>query len=273
MTCRESLQVTAKHLKMALDVWNPERRRLISELRARKEELIKLARDTRISKVAGSATAVVGGVITVVGFGLIPVTLGGSLIISGVGTVIGTAGAITSTGSMIADKMITSSKLKHINPLLDIDNQLTQAVSHLYQELEGVANRICEDGGLTKEEIATGVLRGGEALLRVSAITIKGGLTGMEVAAAGGIGALEGGIFAARIGSAALNGIAIAGGVANLVLIPINIAELIYNSVNLHKNKTTSAIDKLDEQLVVLHDQQQALRQYWMGREGNPVDT
>jgi len=96
----EEMQQLGDRLRAAVANWQPIRTETITTLRNILEKLQQMNRDVRISRIAGASTSIIGGVVAVVGFGLIPVTFGASLALTIVGTAIGVAGGATSAGAM-----------------------------------------------------------------------------------------------------------------------------------------------------------------------------
>ena len=69
--------------------------------------VMDVCQETRRSKVGGAAISIAGGVLTVIGLGLIPVTFGGSLALSATGSVIGIAGGVTILSATLSKKTVS----------------------------------------------------------------------------------------------------------------------------------------------------------------------
>ncbi|KAK1159447.1 apolipoprotein L5-like [Acipenser oxyrinchus oxyrinchus] len=82
--------------------------------------LDKVDRDCTIAKTTGSSAGVVGGVLTIVGIGLAPVTFGVSLGLSIAGTVTAVAGAITSGGAQIGKHVSDGNDNKRVTEILEM---------------------------------------------------------------------------------------------------------------------------------------------------------
>ena len=256
MSLSSNIAFTAREFKMALSVWSSMRKKTIVALSKKKEELIKLGRNIRISKIAGATASIAGGATTVVGLALTPVTLGGSLLLAGVGAGVAAVGGATAVGATIADVAITKRTLKEASEILNVDNQLCQAVHALYTQLKEQAEAISKNNSdISPEDIIVAFLRGGESLLRMGTVAVAGGVAAAEIIGVGGVGALEGGILAARIGGAALTGVAIFGGILALAVMPINIYDLATNAYRLSQKSPTKAVEAIEKQLEELEKQ------------------
>ena len=105
-------------------------------LTQKKAEILKTTQNCRIAKFSGASAGIVGGVLTIVGFGLIPVTFGGSIALSAIGTVIAAAGSTTSGSTAIAERFIVKGDLKKIQETIVLDKQITENVNELLEEIK-----------------------------------------------------------------------------------------------------------------------------------------
>ena len=248
-------------LQMALDVWLPMRRNVIEELETKKERIVEVCRKVRISRIAGGAAGVTGGIMSVAGFALIPFTFGGSLLLTGIGAGIAVAGGVTAIGATIADLVINKKELREANDLLTLDRQLCQVMNSLRENIRNIAERIAsEDPRVNVEQVIVGILRGGQSAVRVGMAGIKAGITVAQLAEMGGIAALEGSVFALRLTSVAARGIAVVGGLVSALIIPLDIYEIVSNSIKLSKQSPTAASKWLQEQIDFLKLQEEEIK-------------
>ncbi|XP_046882663.1 apolipoprotein L1 isoform X2 [Hypomesus transpacificus] len=79
--------------------------------------LDRFNKNTKIAQITGGSTSAIGGVATIAGLALAPVTFGTSLIVTAVGLGIATAGGLTSAGAGISNQVNNSldrKKVEHI---------------------------------------------------------------------------------------------------------------------------------------------------------------
>lgn len=80
----------------------------------------KLRRDILISKTTGTSAAVVGSLLTVVGFCLTPFTFGiSTVVLPAVGASLAGAGTLTNIGAAITDGCLTSKQATQLTELLE----------------------------------------------------------------------------------------------------------------------------------------------------------
>ena len=95
------------------ETWAKERRDCIKEVRELAENIDWHHRNTNIAQLPTSAVGITGGVLSIVGLALIPVTFGVSLGLTIAGGVVGGVAAATGVGNTIADIGIsTGQRLK-----------------------------------------------------------------------------------------------------------------------------------------------------------------
>ena len=243
-------------LRLALEVLYKLRNATIIKLEQERESIFTICQNVRRSRIAGSVTSLTGGALAIIGLGLIPVTLGGSIALSVVGAGVSVAGGAISITSTVTDKVMSKGKLKEAEAIIDIDRQLTEQVNSLIKKMsqEMPQEMPQESPASTKEEAVTVAFQSRQ-LIRTAAVTASAGTGGAQVARS----AFHGGLFALRVTGSAARGVAIAGGVATALTVPIDLGELIYNSVKLYKKSETKAAKWFDEQLESLRTQQKEI--------------
>lgn len=256
-TCRELGTAVGNKLRLAYGMWTPMRMDTIKTLQSKKERVVQVTRDSRISRIAGASAGITGGVVSIVGFGLVPVTLGLSLIIAGLGGGIALLGGLTSLGAVLADIVISNKELKNAQECLTIDKQLCQVINNLQIELGTITNALSTKlPNTSKESIAIAFLSGTQSVVRLSSITAKAGITSAKIAEIATTTSLDGSIMVLRVASAATKGIAIAGGVVSALVLPLDIFELVMNSYKLHNRKDTNASTWIQQQINNMEEQQ-----------------
>ncbi|XP_065417384.1 uncharacterized protein LOC101946673 [Chrysemys picta bellii] len=114
-------------------------KRHIDELREIADAIDKIHKGARIANVTGGAVGIAGGITTIVGLCLIPVTFGASLIVSLTGLAISTAGGLTSAAATTTDKVASKVKRETVEKLL----QECQAdMDHIKDYAERIAEKI-----------------------------------------------------------------------------------------------------------------------------------
>ncbi|XP_041752984.1 uncharacterized protein LOC121581553 isoform X1 [Coregonus clupeaformis] len=81
---------------------------------------------TKIAQITGGSTSAVGGVCTIVGLALAPVTMGASLIVTAVGLSVATAGGLTSAGAGLSNTVNNSMDRKKVEAIVvDYQEKMT----------------------------------------------------------------------------------------------------------------------------------------------------
>ncbi|XP_025047326.1 uncharacterized protein LOC102372761 [Alligator sinensis] len=122
----------------------PARDRLqqhVAALRVIADAVDEVHRGATIANITGGAVGIAGGVTTIVGLCLAPVTFGASLIVSLVGLGVSTAGGLTSMAATTTDMVQSRVKKEEINGLL---GQCQAEVQLIQQYMEYVSVRVQE---------------------------------------------------------------------------------------------------------------------------------
>ncbi|XP_035489698.2 dentin sialophosphoprotein isoform X3 [Scophthalmus maximus] len=83
------------------------------------DSLDKFNKKTKIAQITGGSTSAVGGVATIAGLALAPVTMGVSLIVTAVGLGVATAGGLTSAGAGISNQVNNSMDRKKVEKIVE----------------------------------------------------------------------------------------------------------------------------------------------------------
>ncbi|KAJ0011530.1 hypothetical protein NQD34_012505 [Periophthalmus magnuspinnatus] len=122
----KAFAVTAEKIQKGIRVFN----KLFSEraeslwqhvidLNAIADGLDKFNKKTKIAQITGGSTSATGGVLTIAGLALAPVTMGTSLIVTAVGLGVATAGGLTSAGAGISNQVNNSMDRKKVEKIVE----------------------------------------------------------------------------------------------------------------------------------------------------------
>ncbi|KAF7222016.1 transcript variant X4, partial [Nothobranchius furzeri] len=90
----------------------------VIDLNAIADSLDKFNKNTKIAQITGGSTSAIGGVATITGLALAPVTMGTSLIVTAVGLGMATAGGLTSAGAGISNQVNNSMDRKKVEKIV-----------------------------------------------------------------------------------------------------------------------------------------------------------
>ncbi|XP_068196135.1 apolipoprotein L1 isoform X2 [Antennarius striatus] len=121
----KAFAVTAERVQKGIRVFN----KLFSEraeslwqhvidLNSIADGLDKFSKNTKIAQITGGSTSAIGGVATIAGLALAPVTFGTSLIVTAVGLGVATAGGLTSAGAGISNQVNNSMDRKKVEKIV-----------------------------------------------------------------------------------------------------------------------------------------------------------
>ena len=247
----KEIQQLGDRLRAAVANWKPTRAESITTLREIVGKLQRMNRDVRISRIAGASTSIVGGVVAVVGFALIPVTFGGSLALTIIGAAVGVAGGATSAGATIADMVKTKTGTKEAEKVIKADQEQTAEINDILRTMATVIERIRgEHSTMSTSNLLTLMLRGGQGVVYVGSLVAKFTVEGLEIARVGVVAGLR---------LAGAGGAAIAGGVVSALLIPMDIADIAYNATKLFKNSDSNATKWLSQHIEELEQQREEI--------------
>ncbi|KAM3849510.1 apolipoprotein L1 [Diretmus argenteus] len=179
----KAFAVTAEKVQKGIRVFN----KLFSEraeslwqhvidLNSIADGLDKFNKNTKIAQITGGSTSAIGGVATIAGLALAPVTFGTSLIITAVGLGVATAGGLTSAGAGISNQVNNSMDRKKVEKIVEdyqekiadlnkcmmfikqgIENlrrfDLLKMKKHAYNRDFPALNNIYEDGAMAGKAI------------------------------------------------------------------------------------------------------------------------
>ncbi|XP_075719723.1 uncharacterized protein LOC142760421 [Rhinoderma darwinii] len=205
----------------------------IKEMTRIADDLDDYHRGATIASVAGSSFGIAGGIVTIVGLALAPVTLGASLIVSGVGIGVAVAGGITGAGASIADTVNIKKNSKLVQEMvgqIDVMMKRLKKISYIIN-LEA-RNLQCRFGGDKSFDLTRVLGRSTLTTLEISRIAQLGKITTV---------ASRGAQLATRGVQAAA---AISGVLAGLFII-IDAVFIVNGAIDLHKGSKTEEAAKI----------------------------
>ena len=175
----KDLVICSTELTSSIRQWSVKRRETVETLRSLADELMEHYKNVHIAKVSGSSASIGGFVMLATGFGLAPVTLGTSLILSAVGGAICAGGGATVAGSSIVQTKIFKTKLAAAQEIIDADRKAQEPVQELLNDLYRQVSK--KSLGSVKNQLACNV---SVALLVKNLVDVSNGLhlTGVSVA-------------------------------------------------------------------------------------------
>ncbi|XP_016083449.3 apolipoprotein L6-like, partial [Ornithorhynchus anatinus] len=115
----------------------------ITELNNAADYIDQIHKNCTIAQLVAKSTSVACGILTILGFALVPVTAGGSLILSAAGTGLGTAAAVTSIATDVTEwKSSTAAKESVVSSTNVNGNPLQDVVQALKQRKEQVSSAV-----------------------------------------------------------------------------------------------------------------------------------
>uniref|UniRef100_UPI0037E93296 nucleolar protein dao-5-like isoform X1 n=1 Tax=Semicossyphus pulcher TaxID=241346 RepID=UPI0037E93296 len=103
--------------------------------------LDKFSKNTKIAQITGGSTSAIGGVATIAGLALAPITMGTSLIVTAVGLGVATAGGLTSAGAGISNQVNNSMDRKKVEKIVqDYQEKITDLNKCLKFIKQGIEN-------------------------------------------------------------------------------------------------------------------------------------
>ena len=248
----EALVKTHKEKILIIERLLQSREVLIKILTKIQEDIEQSYDKSRKAKVAGSVVSIAGAGVSILGFALIPVTLGGSIFLAIGGGAAAAAGGLTAAGADIGYYAVSKTKLEDAKSALKVDEEERKNLLKCGEEYERLITVFSDT---PKEKLSTQlknfIHRNGDApqivvasgrgvyysfkIIDVGADGIK--IARTAIATARGIKAGTGATWAVlRTGFTALK---IFGVVADIISIPLDGLVLAKASYDIHKFRTT----------------------------------
>ncbi|XP_072112836.1 apolipoprotein L6-like [Mobula birostris] len=142
MGFHQELAKKVNGLHSEISLWTKQVTAYITELRLIANSIDKYHADATKAKIAGSATGAVGGMLSIAGLIASPFTLGGSLVLTGVGMVAGAVGGVTNITASVFDKSSQKSNQGRVNEIiqqyLKEQQELVNKVELLNKAIESI---------------------------------------------------------------------------------------------------------------------------------------
>lgn len=130
-----------EELNTELERLHELRSQTISQLRIIIKDLHKHHLNVNISKVVGSSVGIFGGVLSIVGLALIPVSAGASIGLTIAGSATAAAGGITATGAGATEFVISKKKMSKAQAAIDADRAQVEVVLEKWQKFERLSQK------------------------------------------------------------------------------------------------------------------------------------
>ncbi|XP_061162588.1 apolipoprotein L6-like [Saccostrea echinata] len=205
-----------EEIKRVCREWMSARKKTIRELRRLADDINAITKDSRIARVAGASTSVLGGIIATGCLIAAPFTGGISLLPAVAAGAFGGAGAVVTIGTSIAKTLLENGKITEVQRYLDEDKKFTEI---LISDLQKYA------------EYTEAALKGTRAMTAGAKFLIR-------LAGVGGEGGAQGLRFIARFGKAI-------GIVLSVAILPFDIYELVKSAIDIHNNNPSEASNEV----------------------------
>uniref|UniRef100_A0A8C5QTM0 Apolipoprotein L3 n=1 Tax=Leptobrachium leishanense TaxID=445787 RepID=A0A8C5QTM0_9ANUR len=174
----------------------------IKQLHSIADDVDKFHKGSIIASVAGSSFGIAGGIATIVGLCLAPVTFGASLIVTGVGIGVATAGGVTGAAASIADRFNIKAKCNKVEEIIKEINNMRENMQATLRQIDILIIEMIDLLGLNSDFVRVGV-RGAYAAVEIARLVQLANLAanaarGAQIAARGAqAAAAVTGVFAA----------------------------------------------------------------------------
>ena len=145
MPLSKKLVRRSNELLESIHSWAKKRVETVQVLRGLADELMGHDKNVHVAKVSGSSFSIAGFVLMATGFGLSPVTLGTSTILSAVAGAMWAAGGATAAGSALVGSKIFKTKLAKAQEIIEADRQAQEPVKKFHREVSELSRGIALD--------------------------------------------------------------------------------------------------------------------------------
>ncbi|XP_028390987.1 uncharacterized protein LOC114515865 [Dendronephthya gigantea] len=238
---KKQLDKYEKELAEVSQKWKRERRKLISLLREIANVIHKHEKNSRIAKITGASTSIVGTGLAIGGGIAAIFTFGASLVLTGVGIAVAVAGGTTVAGAEIANHLLRSTNVKMVNKVLEVDREETQNLQDLLKKIDEFAEKFKFSG----KDFAKPCVKMGFQTGRVIGATVQ--LTKSIVSEAGET------LFK-TLGTAS-RVLHVAGLVTSFITLPIDIHTIVATALEVHKGSIPDAVKHIQNLVQQLEDE------------------
>ena len=250
---------------MLKKIWHPLCSSTKKWLTQQHDHLRKEIARTRLLRIIGGSVGLTGTVVSIIGFALLPVTLGFSLGLTVGGALVAICGgAVSSTGSIYKIGLVYS-KSKQIRKEIALDAQLSCMMQNKLVRLEQVFEQ-CSQVPVPIPIRGTTIrlaLQSIQAMVRLGTVTGKVVVLFGEVGLTGGVLAARLTLSTARVSVAAVRAIPIVGIVLSAATAPIDIFDIGHACYHLRRGKESRIVQWIQEQVDCLGEKMNTvLRDY-----------
>ncbi|KAJ1196337.1 hypothetical protein NDU88_000208 [Pleurodeles waltl] len=231
----------------------------IQDLRAIADAVNKFHKGASIANLTGATASAAGGIISIVGLALIPVTLGASVILSAVGAGIAVAGGVTKITAGVAEAKSNSTDRNYVERILrscaedleavckEMDDYVQYILTHvddesrerLLTELEVIRLEFFNLGAMGTNNLETDAFQIIKDFVKSLIMLITSLLDDIIRAAAAG---------AAKAGAQAAAGAAAkATGILGAIFLPLDIFDIVKKSIHIHKGAQSDMASRIRE--------------------------
>ncbi|XP_072112838.1 apolipoprotein L6-like [Mobula birostris] len=114
----QDLAKKMNELQTEIQQWTEQSLKYITELRVIADCIDEYHADTTKTNIAGSATGVVGGMLSIAGLIASPFTLGSSLVLTGMGAIVGSAGGVTNIVASVSETSYQRRNQKRVDEII-----------------------------------------------------------------------------------------------------------------------------------------------------------
>ncbi|XP_075426376.1 apolipoprotein L3-like [Ascaphus truei] len=230
---------------------SPEVQTCIKDMRGIADDVDQFHRGATIANLTGSSVGVAGGITTIVGLCLAPVTLGTSLIVSLVGIGVAVAGGVTGATASTADYINTKKKRSAVQEIINVIQKYMEKVLECLGNLNKCVKQIQSPNNLRSVNC--------EAAIAGAKITGRGVYAAVEV---GRLAQLL------RVSAGAARGIRVAGAISGVltgIFMLVDVAFIVRDSVDMGKGAKTEQAEEIREKAKNVEDRFQELEK--IGKE------
>ena len=239
-----------------MKIWHPLCSSTKKWLTQQHDHLRKEIAHARIMRIIGGSAGLIGTVVSIVGFGLLPVTLGFSLGLTVGGVLVAICGGIVSSTASIYKIGLVRSKPKQIEEEIVLETQLSCMMKEKLVRLKQVSKQ-CSQVPAPVPIHGTMIrlaMQSIQAMVRLGTVTGKVVVLLGEVGLRGGVLAVRLTLSTARLSVAAVRAIPIVGIVLSAATIPIDVADMAHACYYLQRRKENRIIQWLQEQVDQLEE-------------------
>ena len=229
------LALCLKEFESAIKGWKDDRKKTVELLRELANQIQTHENNSRIAKLFGASSSIVGLSLGIAGTVGAMFTFGGSLILTAVGTGIAAAGGITVVGTNVVNGLLCNTNVKVVEDAVKKDGDGSREIQDLFEKVQKVLKRL----KMLKKSVP---FECGRMHYKVAFAVSDGVHIGMQF----GETALE------TLGEVSV--FTVAGITFSAISIALNIYTLVSTSYNVHKGSVLKVVEDIREVAQKLED-------------------